>query len=43
MKNSVLPWLDETAKRLPNKLALQDISGNITYQEYRSKSLAKER
>lgn len=40
MKNSVLPWLDETAKRLPNKLALQDISGNITYQEYRSKSLA---
>lgn len=40
MKNSVLYWLDETAKRLPNKLALQDISGNITYQEYRSKSLA---
>lgn len=40
MKNSVLSWLDETAKRLPNKLALQDISGNITYQEYRSKSLA---
>ena len=40
MKNSVLPWLDETAKRLPNKLALQDISWNITYQEYRSKSLA---
>lgn len=40
MKNSVLPWLDETAKRLPDKLALQDISGNITYQEYRSKSLA---
>lgn len=40
MKNSVLPWLDETAKRLPNKLAFQDISGNITYQEYRSKSLA---
>lgn len=40
MKNSVLPWFDETAKRLPNKLALQDISGNITYQEYRSKSLA---
>ncbi len=40
MKYSVLSWLDETAKRLPNKLALQDISGNITYQEYRSKSLA---
>lgn len=40
MKNSVLSWLDETAKRLPNKLALQDISGSITYQEYRSKSLA---
>lgn len=40
MKNSVLYWLDETAKRLPDKLALQDISGNITYQEYRSKSLA---
>ena len=40
MKNSVLSWLDETAKRLPNKLALQDISGNITYQGYRSKSLA---
>ena len=40
MKNSVLYWLDETAKRLPNKLAIEDMSGKITYQEYRNMSLA---
>ncbi len=40
MKNSVLSWLDETAKRLPDKVAVADESGKITYREYRNKSLA---
>lgn len=40
MKNSVLHWLDSTAKKMPDKLALKDASGQITYQEYRNKSLA---
>ncbi len=40
MKNSVLHWLDSIAKKMPDKLALKDASGQITYQEYRNKSLA---
>lgn len=40
MKNSVSHWLDSIAKTMPDKLALKDASGQITYQEYRNKSLA---
>ena len=40
MKNSVSHWLDSIAKKMPDKLALKDASGQITYQEYRNKSLA---
>lgn len=40
MQNSVLFWLDETARKFPGKLALEDATGKISYQEYRSKSLA---
>ena len=40
MKNSVLHWLDSIAKKMPDKLALKDASGQITYQEYRNKSLS---
>lgn len=40
MKNSVSHWLDSIAKKMPDKLALKDTSGQITYQEYRNKSLA---
>ena len=40
MKNSVLFWLDETACKFPEKFALEDASGKITYEDYRNKSLA---
>ena len=40
MLNTVLHWLDCTANSFPNKVALVDAFGNITYEEYKNKSLA---
>ncbi len=40
MNNSVLQWLNATAKEYPDKEAIVDINGAITYSEYRNKSLA---
>lgn len=40
MNNSVLSWLDETAGRYPDKTAVVDANGGISYSEYRNKSLA---
>lgn len=40
MKNSVLAWLEHTAKAMPDKVAICDERGSITYGEYRNKSLA---
>ena len=38
--NSILNWLDETAKKMPNKTAIVDFAGSIDYAEYRSRSLS---
>lgn len=40
MQNSVLDWLDKTVKNMPNKLAICDENGAVTYLEYRNKSMA---
>ena len=40
MQNSVLDWLDKTAERMPDKLAICDENGELTYCQYRNKSLA---
>lgn len=40
MNNSVLNWLNETSNRFPNKEAIVDENGSITYSQYRFKSQA---
>lgn len=40
MNNSILQWLEETAAKFPDKEAIIDEHGTITYQKYRSLSLA---
>ena len=40
MNNSILEWLDDSAKHYENKTAIVDEKGSITYGEYRKKSLA---
>ena len=40
MNNSILKWLDDSAKHYMNKTAIVDERGSITYGEYRKKSLA---
>lgn len=40
MNNSVLTWLDDTADKFPEKTAIVDTNGEITYAEYRRKALA---
>ncbi|HJJ30749.1 MAG TPA: amino acid adenylation domain-containing protein [Methanocorpusculum sp.] len=37
---SVTEWLDAAAARFPDKTALHDESGNLTYKEYRTEALA---
>ena len=39
MQNSVNNWLDETARRFPNKIAIEDSNGQLTWKQYRNKSL----
>lgn len=39
MRNSVLCYLEETAKRFPDKIAITDHSGDITFSEWRRKGL----
>lgn len=38
MMNSVLGWIENTAEIFPNKIAISDENGSITYADYRSKS-----
>ena len=38
--NSILGWLDETARILPHKTAIQDERGSIDYATYRKLSLS---
>ena len=40
MVNNVLYWLDKTAQAMPEKTAIADESGSITYGDYRKKSMA---
>jgi amino acid adenylation domain-containing protein len=40
MNNSILQWLEETAAKFPDKSAIIDEHGTITYQRYRALSLA---
>ena len=40
MNNSVVEWLDRTAKQYPNKNAIEDEKGAITYKEYRDKAVS---
>lgn len=40
MQSNVLKWLDDTANRFPDKLAVCDEKGSITYREYKRKSQA---
>lgn len=40
MKNSVLDWLENSAKEMPDQVAIVDERGRLTYSEYRCKSLA---
>lgn len=38
--NSILGWLDETARKMPHKTAIIDEQGSIDYAEYRRRSLS---
>lgn len=38
--NSIVNWLDETARKMPRKVAIIDERGSIDYAEYRSRSLS---
>ena len=40
MQANVLQWLDQTACLMPDKTALCDEQGQITYGDFRAKSLA---
>ena len=40
MNSSILEWMEETAGRFPNKTAIIDANGSITYAEYHQKALA---
>lgn len=40
MRSNVLKWLDETAKKYPDKNAIWDEKEEITFNEYRNKALA---
>ena len=39
MHSNVLEWLEGTAARLPDKVALWDETGQMTYREYRDRSI----
>lgn len=39
MKNSVLCYLEETVRRFPDKVAITDSNGDITFSEWRSRGL----
>lgn len=40
MRSNVLKWLDNTAKKFPDKKAIWDEKEEITFSEYRNKALA---
>lgn len=40
MLNNILRWLDHTAESMPDKIAICDERGSITYSNYRKTSLA---
>lgn len=40
MINSVLTWLNETAEKCPDRIAVVDECGSITYKEFKEKSYA---
>lgn len=40
MYSNILQWLDETAKKMPHKLALYDNQLQVTYSTFRKKSIA---
>lgn len=40
MQISITEWLDETAHYFPDKSAIMDVEGELSYSEYRSKALA---
>lgn len=40
MRSNVLKWLDKTASKYPDKMAIWDENGGITFSEYRNKALA---
>lgn len=40
MMNSVLNWLNDASKNYPDKVAICDETGSITYKKYREKSIA---
>lgn len=40
MNNSVLKWLEGTSERFPEKTAIVDENGSISFVEYRNKALA---
>ena len=39
MQSNVLEWLEFSAKRVPEKTALQDEQEQITFKEYHDKSI----
>ena len=39
MKNSVLCYLEETAERLPDKVAFFDAEGEITFEQLRKNAV----
>ena len=39
MKNSVLCYLEETAERLPEKIAFFDVNEEITFEELRKSAI----
>lgn len=40
MNNSVLLWLEESAKRMPDKPAIIDVNGSISFSQYKEKAEA---
>lgn len=40
MQASIIEWLDETERKYPEKPALIDEEGSVSYHAYKQKSLA---
>lgn len=40
MQSNILDWIENTSKTLPNKIAIRDGKGSITYHDYKEKSQA---